>query len=181
MRAAMPTARAAEAELLLQGLALAVPPHSALFVSGPVSSGPRFYAAAAPVDPVQIWRDNAMDIERLAERLRNRFGCLVICPSALIIEGWRGRDYGAFFAQVLERFVRQAWFADGWELSVGALRELVLCASRSIPCHTQDGSVLTLAAAHTRAESALRGIADRRLISESLVEAVAALRQPPAG
>lgn len=43
---------------------------------------------------------------------------------------------------VIDRFVIEAWFMNGWEGSHGATKEFVHCVDSGISCHAADGRVL---------------------------------------
>jgi hypothetical protein len=66
----------------------------------------------------------------------------VFDPGILRVEGWTDAQYGAFFIQILERIVKEAWFLDGWEFSHGATKEFMFCVKLGIPCFTEGGQII---------------------------------------
>jgi hypothetical protein len=149
------------ASQLLSVLDLAVPPNSAVFVSGPVASGIRFFSRDQPLDPDAIWDANATDMELLANDLRRRLEKTVICPSRFKVPGWRGCNYREFFRDVIRRYAAEVWFVDGWEFSNGALEEFVLCQELGVPCYQSNGVRLTCADGRGMIELALRQLRQR--------------------
>jgi hypothetical protein len=89
-------------------------------------------------------KDNEARLAAFVRGLRNRLGCPVFDPGPLRIAGWSGRDYGVFFFEVISKYVRECWFANGWEYSSGATKEFVLCCKIAIPCYAESGELLTI-------------------------------------
>lgn len=177
-RTAPPAEAAAPPEiaLLLDVLALVLTPGSAAFVSGPLASGPRLYAAPA-ADPAEVRRRNAREMEDFAAGLRARLGKPVISPAGLQVAGWRGRTYGELFRRVIERFAAEVWFLDGWELSTGSVGELATCWRLRLPAYDQRGAPLDRETALARCREALVVAVPSGVDCASLREAVRRLAE----
>ncbi|HEX6201580.1 MAG TPA: hypothetical protein VF100_01180 [Thermoanaerobaculia bacterium] len=151
---APPAGAPPEIELLLDVLALAVPPRSAAFVSGPMTPSPG-RAADHGLAPDEVRRRNARAIEGFATRLRARQGGPVISPAGLDVPGWRGRDYGELFRRVIERFAAEVWFLEGWQFSPGCVQEIATCFRLGIRCLDQEGEPIDRPAAVRKVRQAL--------------------------
>ena len=44
-----------------------------------------------------------------------------------------------FFLEVIRRYVKDCWFMNGWEYSVGATKEFVFCCTIQTPCFAESG------------------------------------------
>lgn len=141
-------------ERFLDVLALALPPRSAVFVSGPLASGPRRYAGDG-VGADEVRDRNAREMDDFAARLRVRLGKPVISPAGLQVPGWRGRDYGELFRRVIERFAEEVWFMEGWQLSTGSVREIATCLRLGIPCLDPSGEPIDHSTAVRKVRQAL--------------------------
>jgi len=107
-------------------------------------------------DPRIVWKANMKELENFAARLRLQLDCPVICPGSLYIPGWRGRDYEGFFRAVMDRFVQQVRFIDGWEYSTGSVLELAYCLRTGRPAFDACGSPFDIDSSITRVEAALQ-------------------------
>ena len=129
---------------LIDTLSIVLQPHSAIFVSGPVSSGRRMYLEKnRSVPPQDLENQNVEELESFARVLRNRITNPVICAAKLRINKWPGKNYTLLFRRVLEKFVIETWFKDDWEFSTGSVNEMKICLDLHIPCRSENGESLT--------------------------------------
>ena len=99
---------------------------------------------------------NIKELEDFASRLRLQLDCPVICPGGLHVPHWRGRDYERFFRAVMDRFVQQVRFMDGWEYSTGSVLELAHCLRTDRPAFDAFGIPLDIDTSVNRVEAALK-------------------------
>jgi hypothetical protein len=130
--------------VLLDALAMILPPRGALLLSGPVASGRRHFEALArgAPDPERVRDENARALDAFAARLRGASAQPIINPAHFHVPHWRGRDYGVFFRGVIERFAASVWFIDGWQFSRGSIEENLFCAERGVVCFDESGHPL---------------------------------------
>ena len=133
------------AAALLQLLDSVLEPRSCAYAAGPLDSGREHYDRMASGERRPMLRqDNEARLTAFVRVLRSRLGCPVFDPGLLRIPGWAGRDYGVFFLEVISKYVRECWFADGWEYSSGATKEFVFCCEITMPCFAESGEPLTI-------------------------------------
>jgi hypothetical protein len=133
-------ASGAVTQLMLGALGCAVDGRAAVYVSAPITTGRRFVdwrlgpgAGLSRADEEydrqhrqQVVVPNCVHVKPLVARCRQRFGGVVIDPTALDeVAGWNQRDYHRFWTQVIERFAAITVFVDGWEFSRGCTLEFV--------------------------------------------------------
>jgi hypothetical protein len=133
-------ASGAVTRLMLGALGCAIDGRVAVYVSAPITTGRRFVdwrlgpgADLSPADEEyarqhrqQVVVPNCVHVKPLVARCRQRFGGVVIDPTALDdVTGWTQRDYHRFWALVIERFAATTVFVDGWEFSRGCTLEFV--------------------------------------------------------
>jgi len=145
-------------EICLLALESVLEEKSGVYVAGPLDTGLEYYQTSAKrlPEPPDLRERNQRRLSQFAAQVRRRVGGPVIDPGVLRVPGWSGRDYLQFFLVVLERFVREAWFVDGWEFSLGATREFQYCTSRAIRCRDEAGEELTPTRGRELIESASR-------------------------
>jgi hypothetical protein len=85
---------------------------------------------------------NEAAMRDFARGLRTRLAYPVIDPGPLRIHGWSGPQYAAFFLTVIEQFVREMWFMDGWEFSRGATKEFQFGQTHGVACLDATGREL---------------------------------------
>jgi hypothetical protein len=119
-------------------------PKSAAYAAGPLDTGRLFYETVALKgrSGPGVRRANQERLSEFVRLLRLRLACPVIDPGLLVVDGWCGREYGDFFLSVLDRYVKEVWFMDGWEYSNGSTKEFFFCHACSIPCFDSTGSPL---------------------------------------
>lgn len=129
---------------LVDTLSIVLGPHSAIFVSGPLSSGRRMYLRKNRlVPPQELENQNIEELECFARILRSRVTNPVICAGKFRINNWPGEKYTLFFHRVLEKYVIETWFKNDWEFSIGSVNEMKACLDLHIPCRSESGEPLT--------------------------------------
>lgn len=146
-----------QAALILQGLECAVSGMRAVYVSGPITNGPRFlkwFTASGR----QLGRDseqfltslrkhvielNEREILEFASHLRLQ-GKTVIEPASLKVPGWRQVDYYTLWARVIDRFVDRMVMLPGWQYSLGCVIEFCNAASTGIRTEDVEGNFIDL-------------------------------------
>ena len=132
--------------VLLQLLASVLEPKSCAYVAGPLESGRTYYELGASGNQRPGLRlENEKRLSDFALRLRQRLAYPVFNSGLLRVPNWKGRDYGAFFLDVIRNYARECWFLDGWEYSTGATKEFVFCCTIRVPCFAESGERLTVA------------------------------------
>lgn len=132
-------------EVLLQLLGCVLEPKSCAYVAGPLDSGRAYYESRASGRELTGLRlENEKRLSEVVRRLRQRLACPVIDSGLLRVSNWTGPDYSAFFLAVIRDYVRECWFLDGWEYSIGATKEFVFCSRTRVPCFTESGASLTV-------------------------------------
>jgi hypothetical protein len=165
-----------EPEHLLQVLALVLETRSAALASGPVASGRRRYALP-DADGEAVWDANVEALDAFASHLRSKLDCPVICPGGLRLPSWCARDYKGFFDAVMNRFIREAWFIDGWEYSTGSVLELADCLRAGRPVFDAGGVPLDRKKSITMVDAALTDVSAMGVDAVSLRRAFAVLRE----
>ncbi|MBI3409416.1 MAG: hypothetical protein HY040_13830 [Planctomycetes bacterium] len=136
---------------MLDMLASSIGEQKAIYVSVPITTGPRLFswfrdliARGEPLpDPRRpegnherrqvILEPNLRDAQALVTRLRGLKKEPVIDPSILRdVPGWRQEDYISLWEGVIERFVAQIVFADGWNFSFGCAHEFLFATNRKV-------------------------------------------------
>ena len=131
-------------EVLWNLLASVIEPKSALYVAGPLDTGKLFYETLANGDKSAslIREENQRRLGEMVSRLRREHSSVVIDPGLLRVPGWDTRMLGNFFISVIERFVNEAWFIEGWEYSHGATKEFLYCIGGGVRCCDERGQTL---------------------------------------
>jgi hypothetical protein len=120
---------------LLQAWECTVPPRSATYVSGPITTGPRFVEWCKErsirhrleirqnSDSFRrcVVEPNEHEVRQAAKSLRDMNTLVVIEPASLSIEGWGQADYHLLWELVIERFIARILLLDGWEFSKGCV------------------------------------------------------------
>jgi hypothetical protein len=140
------TSRGAEIEALAGFLRGALPRRAALYVSAPITSGPRFvdwYARRrGPAGLEQQYeRERLREVvapnrdaaRALVKRVRETRPEPVIDPTTVAdIEGWTQGDYRRAWARIIEEFAHAVVFANGWEFSSGCSYEFLVATKAGV-------------------------------------------------
>jgi hypothetical protein len=145
-------------ELLLQAWECAFLGSSAVYLSGPITTGPRFvewyrrvgramtptsleYANALRKDVIDA---NGRDLREMAIQLRAELHEPVLEPGSLIMPKWGQNEYLLLWSRVIERFIGRIMLMPGWEYSAGCAAELYRAFLHDLPASSIDGVPLTL-------------------------------------
>lgn len=161
-------------KMLIALLGSAIPEKSAIYVGGPITSGSRFdrwfnetgHALNGNADDYWKARYEAVvrpNIEtglRLAGELRRRRGEIVIEPFSLYVSTWTQDDYRYFWGKVVEQYVKEVVFVDGWAGSNGAAYECYTALQFKKTVRDGNGPI-TVADAEEAILKYIRGAEDR--------------------
>ena len=138
------------AQSLLQDYRDRVGDQTAVYLSTPITTGPRLLAAMSgasiPENDAflqnlrhEVMAENLLGVKPLRRRLNETHrSSHVIDPTDLDIDGWGQRDYHRFWVEVLRNFVAEVVFADGWQASTGCTLEYLVATDLGIPCFNSD-------------------------------------------
>lgn len=142
-------------ENFIQILACAVNPHSALYVSSPLTTGGRateWHSKALAAEPAaspdpatsgefrrQVVDPNRQDAARFVLQLRQEHAGAVIDPGALNdVPHWHQDDYRSFWGRVIQDFAIAVLFRQGWEASSGCAYEFAIAVSAGLRLLEED-------------------------------------------
>lgn len=145
-----------ERKHLLQAFKCAIGEKEATYVSGPITTGPRFiewyllsgHSLELDNNIYQINKlksvlvPNESDIFEAAKTLRNRFSGPVIEPASLHIPSWTQKEYYLFWTELMRRFVSRVVALDGWQYSIGCVIEFHHAIECGIQVESVDGMTL---------------------------------------
>jgi hypothetical protein len=181
---------------MLAAMGCVLKPRSGVYVSTPITTGPRFVqwrrGPGAHLQPDSAEYEqrrheavivpNREAVAPLVESLHSQLQDPVIDPTALEdVPGWEQFEYHRFWAEVVDRYVHTAVFADGWEYSSGCVLELAAALSADVATQFGDLTVLSVDEASARVQRAIADVAqDDVLPQEPLHDTLAALREQAA-
>jgi len=127
-----------EIDALLSTIQCAVGGRRAVYVSGPITTGPRFVGwfrqagqklMSSPEEYLRAFEnsvliENESDICRFAHAMRTRCSEPVIEPASLKMPSWTQPDFYKFWQLVIDRFVVRVIALDGWSFSLGCAVEI---------------------------------------------------------
>jgi hypothetical protein len=151
-------------ENLLLTFGCVVGKHGAVYVSGPITTGPRFVewflttGYVSEEDPVAykcglqkaVIQPNEFDLVTTAESLRVNSPIPVIEPASLKIIAWNQKNYYQFWKSVIGRYVARVVVTDGWQFSVGCAIEFYYAIECGIPVETVNGKPVSAEHGGTR-------------------------------
>jgi hypothetical protein len=159
-----------ELEIALVALMSAVPEHSAIYVSAPITSGRRLaeWRSTLPAEfnhnHPDYWTQHTKEVvvpntasaKPFVAALRARGGAVVIDPTALPhIPSWTQADYRALWGEVIRRFVGTIMFLDGWAHSAGCAYEYLVAYQSQIPAVDISNRPLTATKARDQLQRAI--------------------------
>jgi hypothetical protein len=122
--------RAAEIEAIVEFFRGVLQPHSAVYVSAPITSGRRFidwlasfrtlHVAATPEEyqrehAEHVIGANRESIRALMAEVKSQYRVPVIDPTSVgDLPSWTQNDYRAAWASIIEAFAKTVIFDDGW-------------------------------------------------------------------
>jgi hypothetical protein len=149
---AAPTSALAEQALLLQAWECVFSDHNAVYVSGPITTGPRFvkwYLASGrnisntrkyrELHKLNVIQPNVNDLKEAANNLRKKLRDPVLNPGSIQIERWSQKDYNELWRKVIERFIKLVVLLPGWQYSVGSSYEALLGYMYNVEVSTPEG------------------------------------------
>ncbi len=165
---------AGQKALLLQAWKCTLDEASAIYLSGPITTGPRFidwiYKSKKLGEPdylkelrAFVIEPNSRELREAAARLRTELKEPVLEPGSLYVPKWTQTEYLELWSVVIKQFVTRLIMMPGWEFSVGCTRELAIAFEHGMPVCTLEGDTITLPAAREILEEVLRGPAGQLL------------------
>lgn len=162
------TSDSREHGLLLQAWECAFAGASIVYLSGPITTGPRFVDWYRRVGKLiesdkarynralreEVVDPNNADVRTTAAQLRLRVREPVLEPASLRIADWSQTDYLALWERVIERFAARIVLMPGWQFSAGCAAELYRGIQNGLPIETVDGSSISIAQAAALLEEA---------------------------
>lgn len=141
---------------LLQAINCATGGKVATYISGPITTGPRFIKwyistghllenddnAYQQSRLINVLTKNESDIFEVAKMIRFNFSGPVIEPASLHIPSWTQQDYYLFWTETMKRFVTRVVALDGWQYSIGCVIEFHHAIQCGIHVETINGEPL---------------------------------------
>jgi hypothetical protein len=135
-------------EKLLSVFRTVVLDRTAIYLSTPLTTGPRFSewrqrsATLLEDDPQYAHEHRRLVVEPnrqaardLAEKLRRRSQLVVIDPTSLAdVPDWSQDDYRFFWGRVIEEYAAKVVFMDGWAQSSGSAYEFLVAQRTGAQC-----------------------------------------------
>lgn len=131
---------------LLDAIGSVVPPRGGAYVAGPLATGRRYYelvAAGQEVAASKVREENEGKMKAFVVSLRHQLSYPVIDPGLIKLDGWTSWQVGEFYIRVIELFVKEVWFMDGWEYSRGATKEFQFAIDNDVVCLDSRGVVIS--------------------------------------
>jgi hypothetical protein len=149
--------RSNDHQLLLQAWESVLAGVPTIYLSGPITTGPRFLAwyqregralrpdsaAYARALSENVIQPNNRDIQETATFLRRETHEPVLEPATLHIKEWEQADYLALWDRVIERFAGRLVVMPGWEFSAGCASEVLHAIECGLPIASVDGVQVT--------------------------------------
>jgi len=146
-----------EQKHLLQAIKCATGGKVATYVSGPITTGPRFFEwyistghllehndiAYQQNKQISVLAQNESDIIEAAKTIRCKFNGSVIEPASLHIPSWNQQDYYEFWTKLMKLFVSRVITLDGWQYSIGCVIEFYHAIQYGIQVESFDGKIIT--------------------------------------
>lgn len=116
------------------------------YLSGPITTGPRWAAAleheGEDYDRSRVIADNSSAILAAARKLRAETPRLVVEPASLSVREWSQDDYLTLWTTLIERHAADIYFMPGWEYSIGCALEFERALLHSLPAFDIEGNAL---------------------------------------
>jgi hypothetical protein len=153
----------ADFEPFIRVLGCAIAPRSAIYASVPLTTGRSFLewfrqrdqglqvgsAQYAEAHHRRVFHPNSLRAAEIVSRLRTAVDPRpVIDPSSFDPGDWTQSDFRCFWGKVIERFVAEVVFSDGWEFSNGCAYEFLIAWRHRIPtCDASRQPITSIQAA----------------------------------
>jgi hypothetical protein len=180
--------------LLLSAYRTMLPIRSATYVAIPMTTGPRFLEwwerAGSALEfgsrayenewRHQVLLPNLAAAAPAVDGLRSRVGGPLIDPSKLeAVSGWTQRDYHYFWQLVITEFVTQVVVLNGWELSIGSVKEVRTAVLRGICVLDENLRLLDAGAVIRNLAEAVKLLQRKQCPSTEFEEVLSELRTLP--
>ena len=118
-----------------------------IYLSGPITTGPRWLAAVnnEQMEFNGLINSNCQDLLDAAAKVRSDTSSIVIEPASLSVRGWSQDDYLSLWTELIERHAGEVRFLPGWEFSNGCAREFERAWRHAVPTRELDGTQIGLA------------------------------------
>lgn len=146
---------------MLGALRCAVEPKTAIYLSGPITTGRKYvewHALSADTRPPlrSIQEDNEAELVTLAKELRIRTGLPVIQPASLRVPEWNQESYYSYWKLVIDRFAVKLVMVEDWQFSVGCAVEFAHALNRDILVESWRGDRIDALSGKAFIEDAIR-------------------------
>lgn len=183
-------------ELLIEGFASVVEGRTALYVSSPLTTGPRAsewhhrnggraadeQAPASDDFRRDVIEPNRTEAAKFVGNLRESSRRVVVDPTALKdLPGWTQADYRVFWGRVIERYAEAVVFRDGWMHSSGCAYEFFIAWSSAVRLLREDLAPLSLEQGRSLIAQAVEESRERGVSSQFLQQVQRALHSPVSG
>lgn len=174
--------------LIHQAIAMFVHGQRCTYLSGPISTGKRYFDALAnhqvrdrtELDQLlgegwywsHVRQPNVADGISLAHELTSSGVPRLLNTGPLFIESWRDSDYMAFCLDLLRTSVDEVYLHPGWCYSSGAVEEYAFCCNQRVPVLDHEGKIVSRDAAMDAVQSAISDLKKRSLPSGRIERAL---------
>lgn len=138
--------------LLVEAFSTVVEGDAAVYVSSPLTTGPRafeWHRQHAPETPTfvsEVIEPNRRDAAAFVRTVRAKTSNPVIDPTAMKdLEGWEQSDYRYFWGRVIQDYCYEVIFREGWQYSSGCSYEFLVAVKKGIPMFTERLQPLVVA------------------------------------
>ena len=140
---------------LVEFLACVVEDKQAIYISTPISTGPRYLqwlqrrkghpTAEDTTMEQEVLQPNIAHGRELARQIRDRLsGTVVIDPSAADLPGWEQGEYHELWSHVIQRYASAVVFGNGWEYSSGCAYEFLTAFRCRLEATDEAGQAITV-------------------------------------
>jgi len=161
-----------------------------VYVSGPITTGLEFYQllrrlgiedvtvlksdehAALRKELDALVQRNISRMSQVADRLRSRYGSLVIDPGKIAISDWSQDHYMSLWSRVIRTGVEKIYFLDGWEYSNGGVAEYCLGTELGLQLLDESGESLSKDRALRLLNAAVTSLRKMGFVAPNLDEAI---------
>lgn len=176
-----------EHELLLQAWESVFAGTSVVYLSGPITTGPRFLDwyrnegaflsgdAYVEAHRMKVIDPNTQELKQVANELRQRYSEPVLEPATLHVENWRQSDYIALWERVIERYAGRIVLMSGWQFSSGCATELLRAVEKRIPLVSVEGAPVEIGDAISLLSTAVTTVSELGVPVEKLETVLGAL------
>jgi hypothetical protein len=166
-------------EAVLQAWECAFLGTSITYLSGPITTGKRFFELVqsgemTPSVRKRLIKENCDDLKAKALQLRVGRGQTVLEPASLTISDWAQNDYLVLWERLIEKHVNVVLFMPGWEFSVGCVTEFVKAITVGIRTETVTGVPLSLGSGLRLMSAAVKQIENAGALQDGALSEISA-------